>query len=83
MNSPRSQHGFNGTLPGTVAGTRPVPLSGFLLATYVTATTFHRPQPRKAAGPERPASAAGIGPFRLRSRSRALRSSSRIQSKEN
>jgi hypothetical protein len=38
----------------------------------------------KAAGPERPASAAGIGPFGLRYASRALgRASSLLKAKEN
>jgi hypothetical protein len=38
---------------------------------------------KKAAGPERPASAAGIGPFRLRYASRALRASGLLETKEN
>lgn len=66
MNSSHSQHGYKGQVTGQVAGQSYRRATGLFSEGCVAASTINKHNNEKAAGPERPASAAGRGPFGLR-----------------
>lgn len=69
MNNLGFQFGYNGQVTGQVAGLWHQCITALFSKTYIAARHILKAQSWKTAGPERPASAVGIGPFGLRLRS--------------
>jgi hypothetical protein len=74
---------LQGSLRGSAQGSASRRTKGFVFCQLQERKQHGDLKIEKAAGPERPASAAGIGPFGLRYASRALRASGLLKAKEN